>query len=73
VQILKQVVELTRDKCNTIANNINYQKIINLNEDEIILKYSKAFTLLTQRIMDTPRFACLSCEKLCFEETLLME
>ena len=57
--------------CSTVSNNINNKRIINLNEDEIISKYSASFTLLTERIIDTPRFVCLSCEKLCFRRNVI--
>lgn len=60
-------MEIIRNKYT--FTNINYEGL-NLNEDEIMSKYSKAFTLLTKRFMDVLQFPCLSCEKL-FEKISL--
>lgn len=57
-------MENTRNK--STLSTCDKRIMINLSEDEIISKNSTVFTLLTKRNMDTPRFVCLSCEKLCF-------
>jgi len=60
--------------CKECTPNINSRNIINLNKDEIMLKYSSAFIFLTKRIMDTSRFVCLWCKNICiFKEILLRE
>lgn len=69
IEILEKIVKITRDKCT--FTNIDDKEILTLNEDKIMLKYSKAFTLFTKRSIDVPQFPCLSCEKLCFRKNII--
>jgi len=41
-----------------------------LSDEDIISKYSKTFKALTKRSMDTLRYVCVSCERLCFKKNL---
>ena len=69
VQVLEEIVDTLCGKC--MSTNVINETVINLNEDEILSKYSKAFAVLTKRSIDTPQFACLSCEKLCFKRNVV--
>lgn len=62
-------MEITRSKYT--SSNIDNKRIINLNEGEIISKYSTAFTILTKRLWIHHVFVCLSCEKLCFQRNIV--
>lgn len=46
------------------------QNNIIMSDDDIILKYSRAFNALTKRSMDIPRNICLSCERLCYRRNV---
>jgi len=39
-------------------------------DDDIFSKYKNAFKALKKRLMDTPRYACVSCEKLCYKKNI---
>ena len=41
-----------------------------LNEDEIVLKYKRAFKALKKRTTDYATIPCVSCEKLCFKREI---
>ncbi|XP_024941433.1 uncharacterized protein LOC112494451 [Cephus cinctus] len=51
-----------------ICNKSNTEEIT-LNEDKIQTVYSHAFRAYTKRMIDTPRFKCISCEKLCCQKS----
>jgi len=39
-------------------------------DDDIFSKYKNAFKALKKRLIDTPRYACVSCEKLCYKKNI---
>jgi len=41
-----------------------------LSDKDIISKFSNSFKALTKCSMDTPRYACISCERLCYERNV---
>lgn len=44
---------------------------IDLDEDRIIDEHSRAFHDLVKRSMDTPKWPCISCEKLCYKRNVV--
>jgi hypothetical protein len=42
-----------------------------MSDDDIFSKYKKAFKVLKKRLMDTPRYACVSCETLCYKKNVI--
>jgi len=53
------------------VNTYKHQQICTiLSDEDIIFQYSKAFKALTKRSMDTPRYVCVSCERLCFKKNV---
>jgi len=54
------------------VNTYKYQRFcIILRGEDIISRYGKAFKALTKRSPDTPRYVCVSCEKLCLKKMYL--
>jgi len=41
-----------------------------MSDDDIISKYHQAFKALIKRSTNTPRYACVSCEKLCYKRNV---
>lgn len=59
---LNAIITVAQEKVNTYKHR---QINTILSDEDIISRYSKAFKALTKRSMDTPRYACVSCERLC--------
>jgi len=68
VDTLNEIINLSQKQANVYKY---YQSFTNLSDDVIISKYSKAFKALTKRSMDTPRYVCVSCERLCYKRSVL--
>lgn len=41
-----------------------------MSDDDIFSKYENSFKALKKRLIDTPRYACVSCEKLCYKKNV---
>jgi len=58
---LNDLITVTQEKANTYKHQ---QSCIILSDEDIISRYGKAFKALTKRSLDTPRYVCVSCERL---------
>jgi len=64
---LNDIITVAQEKVNTYKHQQTYTI---LSDEDIISKYSKAFKTLTKRSMDTPRYVCVSCKRLCFKKNV---
>jgi len=64
---LKKIVSLAKEKVDMYKNQ---RTDTTLSDDEIISKYRNAFTILKKRSLDTPRYICVSCERLCYKRNV---
>jgi len=67
LETLNDIITVAQEKVNTYKHQQTYTI---LSDEDIISKYSKAFKALTKRSMDTPRYVCVSCERLCFKKNV---
>ena len=67
IDTLNELIILAQDRANMYKH---HQSLTDLSDDDIISKYSKAFKALTKRSMDTPRYVCVSCERLCYKRSV---
>jgi len=67
LDILNNIITVAQEKINTYKHQQIY---IILSDEDIIFRYSKAFKTLTKRSMNTPRYVCISCERLCFKKNV---
>lgn len=67
LNILNEIITLAQEKADMYKHQQTY---IILSNDEIISKYHNAFKILTKRSVDTPRYICVSCERLCYKRNI---
>ncbi|XP_067205359.1 uncharacterized protein [Linepithema humile] len=61
---MDKLLEISNDakvKARFYKNNLT----VSLDEEKILSQNYEAFTVMKKRLLDTPRFPCVSCEKLC--------
>ncbi|XP_077272806.1 uncharacterized protein LOC143903224 [Temnothorax americanus] len=64
---LNEIITLEQEKANMYKHQ---QSCTILSDDDIISRYSNAFKAFTKRCMDTPRYVCASCERLCYKRSV---
>ncbi|XP_036140365.1 uncharacterized protein LOC118644830 [Monomorium pharaonis] len=67
IDILNELITVAQNRANMYKH---HQSLTDLSDDDIISKYSKAFKALTKRSIDTPRYVCVSCERLCYKRNV---
>ena len=67
VDKLKQIITSVQEKADMYKHQ---QTDTILSDDDIISKYHNAFIALKKRSLDTPRYICVSCERLCYKKNV---
>ncbi|KYN14475.1 hypothetical protein ALC57_13321 [Trachymyrmex cornetzi] len=68
LEILNEIITLAEEKAKHMYRH--EQTCISLSEKEIFSEFKNAFKAYTKRCMDTPRYACVSCERLCYKKNV---
>ncbi|XP_070517894.1 uncharacterized protein [Cardiocondyla obscurior] len=67
VDKLKKIISSVQEKADMYKHQ---QTDIIMSDDDIIFKYQNAFKALKKRSVDTPRYICISCERLCYKTNI---
>jgi len=66
LETINKTIIVTEEKANRMYRH--EQTCTSLSEKEIFSKFKEAFKVYTKRSMDTPRYAYVSCERLCYKK-----
>jgi len=66
LKIINKIIIVAEEKANRMYRH--EQTSTSLSEKEIFFKFKEAFKVYTKHSMDTPRYAYVSCERLCYKK-----
>jgi len=68
LETINKTIIVTEEKANRMYRH--EQTRTSLSEEEIFSKFKEAFKVYIKRSMDTPRYASVSCERLCYKKNV---